>query len=36
VASQYPGVKGWFFRRIINLMVAQGEKGQTASLMNTR
>jgi hypothetical protein len=27
VASKYPGVKGWFFRRIINLMVAQSEKG---------
>lgn len=27
VSSDYPGVKGWVFRRIINVMVAQGEKG---------
>ena len=27
VASKYPGIKGWFFRRIIAIMVGQGEKG---------
>lgn len=27
VASRYPGIKGWFFRRIINFMVAQSDKG---------
>jgi hypothetical protein len=27
VAGSYPGVKGWFFRRIINFMVSQAEKG---------
>jgi hypothetical protein len=27
VASRFPGAKGWFFRRIVNLMVAESEKG---------
>ena len=27
VASKYPGVKGWFFRKMVNMLVAQGEKG---------
>jgi ketosteroid isomerase-like protein len=27
VAARYPGLKGWFFRRVINVIVAQGEKG---------
>lgn len=27
VASRYPGIKGWFFRRIVNLIVAQSEAG---------
>jgi len=27
VASEYPGVKGWFLRRIVNLLTALGEKG---------
>jgi hypothetical protein len=27
VAARYPGLKGWIFRRIINMIVAQGEKG---------
>lgn len=27
VAREYPGVKGWFFRKIVNLVVAEGEKG---------
>jgi hypothetical protein len=26
VASKYPGIKGWFFRRIVNLIVGEGEK----------
>jgi len=27
VASTYPGIKGWLFRRIINFMIGQAEKG---------
>jgi len=27
VASKYPGVKGWFFRKMVNTLVALGEKG---------
>jgi ketosteroid isomerase-like protein len=27
VAARYPGLKGWIFRRIINMIVAEGEKG---------
>ncbi len=27
VAAQYPGIMGWFFRKLINFLVAQGEKG---------
>lgn len=27
VAMQYPGVRGWLFKRMINFIVAQGEKG---------
>ena len=27
VARQYPGVGGWIFRKLINFVVAQGEKG---------
>jgi hypothetical protein len=27
VANEYPGVKGWFLRKIVNLLVDQGEKG---------
>jgi ketosteroid isomerase-like protein len=27
VAREYPGVKGWFLRRIVNILVAEGEKG---------
>lgn len=27
IASKYPGVKGWFFRKMVNALVAQGEKG---------
>jgi len=27
IASKYPGVKGWFFRKMVNTLVAQGEKG---------
>jgi ketosteroid isomerase-like protein len=31
VASRYPGVKGWFFRKIINFIVAQSDKGLETS-----
>ena len=27
VANKLPGVKGWFFKKTINMIVAQGEKG---------
>jgi ketosteroid isomerase-like protein len=27
VARQYPGIRGWIFRRLINFVIAQGEKG---------
>ena len=27
VAAKAPGIKGWVFRKLINFMVAQGEKG---------
>jgi hypothetical protein len=27
VASKYPGYKGWLFRKIINYIVAQTDKG---------
>jgi ketosteroid isomerase-like protein len=27
VAARYPGLKGWFFRRIIGMIVREGEKG---------
>ena len=27
VARQYPGIGGWIFKRLINFVVAQGEKG---------
>ena len=27
VGSKYPGIKGWVLKRVINLLVAQGEKG---------
>jgi hypothetical protein len=27
VASKYPGIKGWFFRKTVNMVVAQGERG---------
>jgi ketosteroid isomerase-like protein len=27
IAKEYPGIKGWFFRTLINFVVAQGEKG---------
>lgn len=30
-ASRYPGVKGWFFRTIVNFMVAQSDKGLETS-----
>ncbi len=27
VARQYPGIGGWIFRKLINFVVGQGEKG---------
>jgi len=27
VAAKAPGMKGWAFRKLINFMVAQGQKG---------
>ena len=30
-ASRYPGVKGWFFRKIIEFVVAQSDKGLETS-----
>jgi ketosteroid isomerase-like protein len=27
IAAKYPGIQGWFFRKMVNFMVAQGEKG---------
>jgi hypothetical protein len=27
VAAKTPGIKGWVFRKLINFMAAQGQKG---------
>ena len=27
IAQKYPGIKGWFFKKNVNMLVAQGEKG---------
>ena len=27
IANKYPGIKGWFFKKTVNMLVAQGEKG---------
>ena len=27
IAREYPGIRGWLFRRIVNLVAAQSEKG---------
>ena len=27
IAQKYPGIKGWFFKKTVNMLVAQGEKG---------
>ena len=27
IAQKYPGIKGWLFKKTVNMLVAQGEKG---------
>ena len=36
IAMRYPGIKGWLFRKLVNLVVAQGEKGLDRSGVTDR